>query len=268
MSRPLSQVAHWEVPRTNEGVHPSHRLMRALRPAGRAWFRRRYDMRQYGVENVPRTGGVLIASNHVGFLDGPLLAAFCPRPVHALTKKEMFVGRTGTALRAFGQIPLSRREVDIAAVRDCLRVLRDGGVVAVYPEGTRGAGELTRISGGVTYLAMVTGAPVVPLAVFGTRDPGGLLESIPAPGARFDFVYGEPIRVDKRPWPRRQEEVRRETERLRNRLVAHLVDAKGMTGRDLPGPIPLTIKHDVIEDVTSDDHDDETAVRERRREER
>ena len=238
MSRTRDEVAHHEIPRTVDAVHPSHRLVRLLRPLARAWFRRKYEVREYGVELVQRRGAFIIAPNHIGLLDGPLLGAFCPRPVHALTKKEMFEGRTGFALRAVGQIPLSRHEVDPSAVKDCLKVLRDGGVVAIYPEGTRGSGEVRRIHAGAAYLALVTGSPVIPVAVFGTREPGGGIDSVPGKGARFDLAYGPPVYLDKQPWPRRKEDVRRATETLRNRLRDHVLDAMSITGRELPGPMP------------------------------
>ncbi len=238
MTGALTRPHHLDLPRTDAAVHPSHRLLRGLRPAARLYFRRRYDIRTYGAEHLASSGPHILASNHIGWLDGPLLAAFAPRPVHALTKKEMFEGHTGRLLRAVGQIPLERFTVDPAAIKDCLRVLRDGGVVAIYPEGARGAGEMVRIHPGVAYLAMVTGAPVVPLAVFGTREPGGAADSIPGRGARFDFVYGSPVYLDRYPWPRTQTQVRQATETLRNSLAHHLVQAKGITGRQLPGPIP------------------------------
>jgi 1-acyl-sn-glycerol-3-phosphate acyltransferase len=238
VSDPLARSDHWGIPRTDEAVHPSHRLLRMLRPVGRAWFNRRYDVRQHGEHWVRRTGPHIIAANHIGLLDGPLVAAFAPRPVHALTKKEMFEGRTGVALRAVGQIPLSRHETDPSAMKDCLKVLRDGGVVMIFPEGSRGSGEMLRMHSGAAYLAMVTGAPVVPVAIFGTREPGGGIDSIPGRGARFDLVYGAPVYLERQPWPRRQSEVRRATGMLRNRLIEHIVEAEGVTGRDLPGPIP------------------------------
>ncbi|CAA9352732.1 MAG: 1-acyl-sn-glycerol-3-phosphate acyltransferase [uncultured Nocardioidaceae bacterium] len=247
MSGALSRADHWELPRTHDAVHPYHRLLRILRPLGRMWLDHQYDVRCYGAEHIARTGPQLIASNHVGYLDGPLLVSFAPRAVHALTKKEMFVGRTGLALRFGGQIPLSRYEVHPSAMKDCLKVLRDGGVVAVYPEGSRGSGELQRIKGGVAYLAMVTGAPVVPLAMFGTRDPGGGMESVPRKGTRCDLVFGAPIRLERRPWPRTQTEVRTETELLRLRLREHLAEAKRLTGRTLPGPIPGSDEERLLE---------------------
>jgi 1-acyl-sn-glycerol-3-phosphate acyltransferase len=230
--------AHLDLPRSDHAVHPSHRLLRALRPLGRAYFRSRYDVRTHGEEHVARRGAHIIASNHIGLLDGPLLAGFAPRPVHALTKKEMFDGHTGLVLRAFGQIPLSRQEVDPSAIKDCLKVLRDGGVVAIYPEGSRGSGEVHRFHHGAAYLALVTGAPVVPLAVFGTRDPGGDIDSIPGRGARFDLVYGSPVYLEAQPWPRRQADVRSAAALLQQELRDHLDRARQITGRELPGPIP------------------------------
>jgi 1-acyl-sn-glycerol-3-phosphate acyltransferase len=167
--------------------------------------------------------------------------------VHALTKKEMFEGHTGRALRAVGQIPLSRYEVDPSAIKDCLRVLRDGGVVAVYPEGRRGSGELRTLQRGVAYLALVTGAPVVPLAVFGTREPGGDIDSVPPRGSRFDLVYGSPVYLERLPWPRRQTQVREAAEALRKTFLDHLVEARRITGRELPGPIPGLTEEQLID---------------------
>ncbi len=261
MTGPPSRTSHLDLPRTHDAVHPSHRLLRALRPAGRAYFRSRYDVRSHGHEVIRRRGPHIIASNHIGLLDGPLLAAFAPRPVHALTKKEMFEGHTGVALRLVGQIPLSRHEVDPSAIKDCLRVLRDGGVVAVYPEGTRGAGDFARMRHGVAYLALVTGAPVVPLAIFGTREPGGRLDSVPPRGARFDLVYGSPVYLERQPWPRRQAEVRQAAETLRKTFIDHLVEASSITGRELPGPIPGVTEVQPLEGLRRDSsrerhHDD------------
>jgi 1-acyl-sn-glycerol-3-phosphate acyltransferase len=244
---PALPAAHWDLPRTHDTDHPPSWLLRALRPTCRALLRRRWDIRVHGAEHVPATGPAIIASNHIGLLDGPLLAGFAPRPVHALTKKEMFDGRTGAFLKAVGQIPLSRYDADPEAIRSCLRVLRDGGVVAIYPEGTRGDGLMRHVHTGVAYLALVTGAPVVPLVMFGTREPGGHTDSVPGRGARFDFVYGPPVYLEQQPWPRTQAEVRRTAAFMRNRFVEHLVDAKGRTGRELPGPLPEITEKDVRE---------------------
>lgn len=238
MSGPPVRADHWELPRTDRVAPPAHLLLRALRPGGTALLRRYWEIHVHGTEAFPRGGGTIVACNHTGWIDGPLMAGFTPRPAHALTKKEMFDGTLGPFLRAVGQVPLSRFDVDPLAIKTCLRILRDGGVVGIFPEGTRGDGEFRRIHTGVAYLALVTGAPVVPLVMFGTRDPGGGIDSVPGRGSRFDLVYGAPLPVERQPWPRTHAEVRRTADGLRKQFVDHLVEAKARTGRILPGPIP------------------------------
>ncbi len=156
--------------------HPHTRLLRGVRPMGAWLIRRRYEVSVHHAERVPATGGVILASNHVGIIDGPLLAVYAPRPVHALTKLEMFDGRLGGFLRRAGQIPLDRTETDPGAIRASLRVIRDGGVVGIFPEGTRSSGHFDRFHHGATYLALVTGAPVVPVTLIGTQATGGRLQ--------------------------------------------------------------------------------------------
>ena len=112
--------------------------------------------------------------------------------MHALTKVEMFEGKTGRLLRAAGQIPLYRYGADPTAIKTCLRVLRDGGVVGIFPEGSRGAGEFDRFHLGVGYLALASGAPVVPVVQFGTRAPGAGNHALPEKGELIDIVFGTP----------------------------------------------------------------------------
>jgi 1-acyl-sn-glycerol-3-phosphate acyltransferase len=158
--------------------------------------------------------------------------------VHNLTKIEMFTGPVGRFLTATGQIPVRRYEADITAVRTCLRVLRDGGAVGVFPEGTRGAGELKRFEPGAAYLAIATGATVVPVIYLGSRLAGASLGTIPPRGARVVMTYGEPLTFDSHPWPRRRAELREATDRIRDALLDTLVEAKAATGMELPGPAP------------------------------
>lgn len=218
--------------------HPRRFLLRVLRPPAKAVVRVGWRVRVSGRNHVPRTGGLILAANHVGIIDGPLLATFAPRPVHAMTKLEMFSGRLGGVLRASGQIPLDRFAADPAAIRSCLRVLRDGGVVGVFPEGTRGSGELNRFHHGAAYLALVTGAPVVPVAMLGTRPHGGGSNALPGRGASIDIVCGEQWRTAPTPWPRTREHVLATSALLQEHMRSELDRALAETRRSLPGPLP------------------------------
>jgi 1-acyl-sn-glycerol-3-phosphate acyltransferase len=121
-----------------------------------------------GLERVPDTGPLVLAVNHRDFLDGPLLFGFMRRPVNFLVKIEAFTPRATPFLHGTGQIPVVRNGMDFAAVRFSLRLLRDGGVLGLFPEGTRGDGLVRTAKPGVGYFALRTGARVVPVACHGT----------------------------------------------------------------------------------------------------
>jgi 1-acyl-sn-glycerol-3-phosphate acyltransferase len=155
-----------------------------------------------GVKNVPRRGAVILASNHLSFSDhffGPLPV---PRKVIFLAKAEYFTGRglKGLISKAFfsgvGQIPIDRGggEASERALVTGLRVLAEGQVLGIYPEGTRSPdGRLYRGKTGVARLAIESGAPVVPCAMINTfefQPPGTLW---PNPRIRPGVRFGEPL---------------------------------------------------------------------------
>jgi len=232
-------TSHDELPRSADLPHPRRLMLHAARPVVRLYTNRRYGVHVHHAERVPAAGPVILAANHVGWLDGPMLALYSPRPVHALTKREMFSGGMDRFLRSSGQIPVDRFAPDPAAMKACLRVLRDGGVAGIFPEGARGAGELELFKRGTAYLALVTGAPVVPVSLFGTREPGSDSHSRPARGAPpVEIVFGDPWQVPAQPWPRRKQAVEDAMASLRTHMLGALADAKTITGRELPGPLP------------------------------
>lgn len=228
-----------DLPRTDDLPHPRRAMMRTLRPPFRAAVERWWDVEITGEEHFPAHGPVVVVGNHIGLIDGPLMAILGPRPVHALTKKEMFAGPMGAFLSGAGQIPLERFETDPRAIRTSLRVLRDGGAVGVFPEGTRGAGELVSLKRGAAYLAMVTGATVQPVIYLGTRLPGGSNSSLPPRRSRLSITYGRPLDFPAQPWPRRKDEVGEATVRIGMALRDTLAEAQHHSGIDLPGPIPI-----------------------------
>lgn len=175
-----------------------------------------------GADRVPRTGGVVLAANHQHILDGPLFIGVAPRPLHIFVKQEMFAGPLGPLFRATGQIRTDRAN-GRAALAQGLAVLRRGGAVGIFPEGSRGDGAVDNARAGVAWLAVHSGAPVVPVAICGTRAPGGSTGGLPPLRRRFVVEFGEPLSVAAEGVPRRQAIVEG-TEQIRLAL-ADLVDA-------------------------------------------
>ena len=224
--------------------HPRRALLRGLRPVARAGVRAYWDVHVHGAAQVPTDGPIIFASNHAGWLDGPLLAVLSPRPVHALTKQEMFDGALGKLLTGAGQIPLNRFGADPSAIKNCLRVLQDGGAIGIFPEGSRGSGAFDVFHHGVSYLALVSGAMIVPVNQIGTREPGGSSSSLPPRRSRVDLVYGETWQTTRIPWPRTREHTLATSTLLWEYLRDQQNRALAQVGRSLPGPLPVGDRQD------------------------
>jgi 1-acyl-sn-glycerol-3-phosphate acyltransferase len=149
-----------------------------------------------GLDHLPAEGAVVLAINHRAFLDGPLLFALAPRPVSFLVKIEAFTPRMTPLLRGTGQIPLHRNSMDVSAVRLSLQILRGGGIIGLFPEGTRGDGLVRTAKPGIGYFALRTGAVVVPVACHGT-DVLTHRRTARRPPVRITF--GAPIDVGRVP---------------------------------------------------------------------
>lgn len=210
-------------------------LRAAKRPVA-GLIRLLWRVRIHGADNVPGRGGVILAANHIGILDGPLLVAISRRLTFALAKQELFTGIGGAIFSHVGQISVNRRLTDKRAISRSIQVLRAEKALAVFPEGERGAGEMTFARGGAAYLALVTGAPIVPVAILGTREAGQTTGQMPHRRAPIHVVYGPPIQVPKMAWPRRKALVAELTEQLRRQLADHIIAAQALTGLPLPGP--------------------------------
>lgn len=187
----------------------------------------RLDVR--GLEHVPRTGAVLLAGNHTGFVDGPLVFLVAPRPAALLAKSEIFVGLGSRVFGWLGLIPVHRGRADRDALRAGLAVLARGGALGVFPEGTRGTGSLEQVSDGLAYLALRSGARVVPIAVLGTANAWPKGPKVPRARTPVRVVFGEPVTVDVEGDPRSRRTVAAVAEQLRVALVAHLRAAQEAT---------------------------------------
>ncbi|WP_454043790.1 lysophospholipid acyltransferase family protein [Cellulosimicrobium sp. Marseille-Q8652] len=210
-------------------------------PAGPAWsrwvgrFLARvvWATRVEGAENVPTEGPVVLAANHTGVVDGPLVLGVAPRPLHVLVKDEMFVGPVGTVLRAAGQIPVDR-EGGRRALSTALAVLRRGGAVGVFPEGNRGRGDATSARAGVAWLALNGQARVVPVAVLGTRRTGEGVNHVPGLRRRLVVRFGTPVVVERAPGTSGKQALEDANERIRHELSVLVADTVASSGIALP----------------------------------
>jgi 1-acyl-sn-glycerol-3-phosphate acyltransferase len=161
---------------------------------GRFLARGLWNAEVRGKHHVPASGAAIVIANHVGLIDGPVLHGVIPRGSHFMVHEEQFTGVLGVLLRGAGQI----RVEDNArgALGTSLAVLRRGGVVGVFPEGTRGTGSAENVHGGAAWLALQSGAPLVPTALVGTRHTGESINVWPRPRRRMVIEFGEPFTIE------------------------------------------------------------------------
>lgn len=203
--------------------------------------------RVLGSWRVPASGPLILAVNHSHNLDGPMLMGTSPRPVHFLIKKEAFAGPLAPFLRGIGQLEVDRTRADRAAIANALGVLKRGGVLGIFPEGTRGEGDFASLRSGLAYFAVRSGAPIVPVAVLGSAERRGrLVPGLPPLRSRVDVVFGDPFTAGA---PQAEDQARdggaatgtprrstrkaldEATLRIQERLTAHLASARRITGR-------------------------------------
>jgi 1-acyl-sn-glycerol-3-phosphate acyltransferase len=188
--------------------------------------------RVLGSWKVPATGPVILAVNHSHNIDGPMVIGVAPRASHFLVKKEAFVGPLGPFMRAVGQLEVDRSTADRTAVTRALAVLRDGGVLGIFPEGSRGEGDFAALRAGLAYFAVRSGAPIVPVAVLGSSEKRGrLIKALPPLRSRVDVVFGDPFEAGDGSGRRTRKALDEATERIQKQLAAHLDSARRLTGR-------------------------------------
>lgn len=187
---------------TNEEAHrlarekgvsrPLYFLVRLLvAPFLRLWFR----LHIAGAEHVPAQGAAIVAPNHKSFFDSFFIALATRRHLRFMGKTELFEGRAGRLLVRLGAFPVRRGESDADALETAREILRQDGLLALFPEGTRvrEPAALGSPRRGAGRLAIESGAPLVPCAITGTEQLfwGGWL---PKP-RRVQVAFGEPIDV-------------------------------------------------------------------------
>ncbi|MFE6620842.1 lysophospholipid acyltransferase family protein [Streptomyces sp. NPDC057740] len=188
--------------------------------------------RVLGAWKVPASGPVIFAVNHSHNIDGPMVMGVAPRPTHFLIKKEAFVGPLDPFLTGIGQLKVDRETTDRTAITRALDVLSAGGVLGIFPEGTRGEGDFASLRAGLAYFAVRSGAPIVPVAVLGSSEKRGrLMKGLPPLRSRIDVVFGDPFEAGDGSGRRTRKALDEATERIQKQLAAHLENARRLTGR-------------------------------------
>jgi len=173
-------------------------------------------LRVYGKENVPPTGGVVLALNHFHWLDPPAFGAACPRTIYYMAKIEAHrVPGLGQLIRSFGTFSVRRGESDREAVRMMRKIVADGHALGLFVEGTRQlSGEPGEVQPGAGMVALQESVPVVPAAIHGTEDwrPGNFhpvsvawgqpmtFEDLPKNGKGYRQASGEIQAEIRRLW--------------------------------------------------------------------
>jgi 1-acyl-sn-glycerol-3-phosphate acyltransferase len=172
-------------------IRPIYRLVwTAMRIISRTWF----NWRVIGSEEVPVTGPVILASNHVSFADPPMIGAALPRAISYLARDTLFdQPGLGWLIRQLNAVPVDRDGGGAAGLKAILDRLHAGGGIILFPEGTRSRdGRLQPARSGVGLAVIKSEAPVVPVRLFGMFEAWPRSRPLPLPG-RVTVKFGRPL---------------------------------------------------------------------------
>ena len=211
---------------------PPWRLARFLKRFVGPLLVRAYRTRLLGEENLPESGGFILAGNHVSYLDPALLWICAPRETHFFAKQELF---EMPVMRSFLPrvyvLPISRGTADRVAIQRATDLLTAGEPVGIFPEGTRQvpgapADQPSAAHAGVAFIAMRAGVPVVPVGISGTEralPKGAKLPRFP----RVTIRYGMPVSADDFAEGGRKERMNAMTEEIMRRIAIARTAAEG-----------------------------------------
>ena len=217
--------------------------MRTPKPPRSFWFARVvratlgrlllliFRVRVIGRENLPRSGGYVLAGNHISYADPVLLWCAAPRPTHFMAKSELWGNDVmGWGLDTFWAFPVDRGHADRTALGRAKAYLEAGEPVAVFPEGTRNFAGEAEAQGGAAFIALRSAVPLVPVGIAGTAG-------IKPKGARFmrfprvTISVGSPVHSEDFPDIPRREVVEAMTTEVMGRIAEQVAHAQEVAGR-------------------------------------
>jgi 1-acyl-sn-glycerol-3-phosphate acyltransferase len=147
-----------------------------------------------GAEHIPLSGSFILASNHFSFFEPPILAVSSPREIHFMAKKSLFgIPIFGSLIRSLNSIPINRGSADVAGLNQAVALLRGGEPLLIFPEGGRNkTGRLKGAKGGIGYLVLATGLPIIPAYV---RNSNQILQCF-LRKRKISVSFGPPLLPD------------------------------------------------------------------------
>lgn len=178
-----------------------------LTPFMRVAFKFYYSPKIIGAEKIPKDSAIVIAGNHKHVYDQCLTIMATKRVIHYMAKKEYFEGKLAPLFRFVGCIPVDRSKRDFSSAMSALKVLKKGGAIGIFPEGTRNKTDkfLLNFKTGAVAMAKKTGAYIVPF---------GLTGDYKFRSKNLTIRYGEPFKADNMSVEEANEKLFREVERL------------------------------------------------------
>jgi 1-acyl-sn-glycerol-3-phosphate acyltransferase len=156
-----------------------------------------WKFRVFGLENIPKTGGVLLASNHQSVLDPVLVAMVLPREMHFMARRTLFRNPVlRVIIVGYNAFAIDRDSADVKGVKEAIARLEAGNILLVFPEGTRtGDGSIGRMKPGIGMLAERAAVPIVPVLIEGAHEVWPRDRLLPRLG-RISIVFGKPLNPD------------------------------------------------------------------------
>jgi 1-acyl-sn-glycerol-3-phosphate acyltransferase len=174
-------------------------------------------IRLRGLYNVPRQGAFIIASNHLSWTDIPLVVCHLHRKVVYMAKEEYFSSKLAWLVRFLGAFPVKRGEADRQALRAAEQQLKKGNILVIFPEGTRSRTRtMATAHAGMGMIALRTGVPVVPVAIWGSEN------ALKKLGAPITISYGQPMVLTPKGKKMTREDIDEATEKVMRKIAEML----------------------------------------------
>ncbi|MDR0406140.1 MAG: 1-acyl-sn-glycerol-3-phosphate acyltransferase [Clostridiales bacterium] len=165
----------------------------AVVPLLRVFFKLLFRARVYGAENVPKSGGFIVAANHKSNFDPLVIGAFLPRKTRFLAKRELFAAAFSKwALTGLGAIPITRGGFEPSTLKTVISLLKNNEAVLVFPEGTRRSAGIGAVKAGAVTLAVKGQVPILPVMIAGAYRPFRGIKIIFGEPVTYGAYYGNP----------------------------------------------------------------------------